>query len=414
MKKILEILIDGVFDLLYYLRLVKALKLRAIDIRMFAKLVAIRRIQYQFDFSLPGDDELRDSRLYSVVDAFFRYDAKAQTVIDEGESTEILRWLENDPVSKEDRKIYLCISHWLAGENKKENEAQIISSIYQSLYGKHPEPLDRTNIMKIWSRFKKRFKSETKIFRESKTQRYDLRLERLTPLLPWFSVFFIFAGYTYTYSVYSHFGVDVSKFFSISDYLAVSIEEITSCSGIFVGLMIAALREYRDETAWTKYELQNPSIRPVLNYWIRYISCLGYLYMMYVGIIPLGIAEFLGPITIIYVVQFPLFLVVNRYFKNPRYLLLVFLSLVGFFSGILISSKEHIKSIEERHSDITFKLEAGAEEFTQENFSFIGGNSRYIFLHSKEGSVEIIPIEIAKRIKFSSIESAPNMENKDE
>ena len=392
----------------FHLWCFKILARRAVAIQRFARSIAIVRIRSHFNLSLTGDDEKLDKELLDIVCGFFDQNAKSPDVISK---SEYAQWLENDVVSKNDRKMYLRVSHWLAEQTGDEEKASLIGSIHQSRYGQPLEPVEHNDIGRMHSVFRKRFIVESKTFRKSKVRLYDLRLEKITPLIPWFSVVFILAGYTYTYSVYSHFGVDVSKFFSMSDYLAVSIEEITSCLGIFAGLMIAALREYRDERTRTKHEIQNPSTKSVLNYGIRYMSCFGYLYMMYVGIIPLGLAEFLGPVVIIYVAQLPLAFIVVRYFENPKHLLLVSLALIGFLSGIRISAEEHIKSVEQRQSGITFRIETGTREFTQERFSFIGGNSRYIFLHSEEGNVEIVPIESTERIKISTDKKSSASEN---
>ena len=404
--------IGWIYDLLYYLRIVKALERRAKYIQALAKGIADSRIRYRFDFPLPGEEEIRDSMLSNVIDAFFGCDAETRTVIPEDESTKILQWLESDPSSGEDRKTYLRVSYWLAEKTGEKNRAHVAASAYQSLYSESMKSMDGADIVKTCSKFEKRYRAELKTFRNSKAQRYDLRLEELTPLLPWFSLFFLLAGYTYTRSVYGYFGVDVSNFFSMSDYLAVSIEEITNCFAIFIGILIGALLEHRSEKTRTEYEIRDTSVGQLLSYCFKYLFCLFILYHMYKGTFPLEFVKMFGPLPVMIVASLPIYFIAARYFKNPRYLSIVLLSLVGFFSGIHLNSKMSIKNIKEGHSGMTFEIKAESREFTQENFSFIGGNSRYIFLHSKEGSVEIVPIESAERIKISTAKKLSDLENK--
>ncbi|GGF74457.1 hypothetical protein GCM10011332_30720 [Terasakiella brassicae] len=67
----------------------------------------------------------------------------------------------------------------------------------------------------------------------------SLNAEQMTYVLAIFSSLMLACGYVYTYYFYSHFGFNVSDLFTVSDYLAVSIEKVhTSFVSAVISIVI--------------------------------------------------------------------------------------------------------------------------------------------------------------------------------
>ena len=142
------------------------------------------------------------------------------------QKTNFLLWLSEDSLSNNDREKYLRISHWLL-PRQDSSEAVEITTVYASCYGKKLEPIEPASVVETYSQLRKRSRVEYKALKESKAQLLDLRLQDLTPLLPWFSAAFVFMGYFHTTVVFRHFGINSSYFFLPSDYLISSMEQIS-------------------------------------------------------------------------------------------------------------------------------------------------------------------------------------------
>lgn len=386
----------------------KILVKRAVDIQRFACLIAVSRIRSHFDLPLIGDDEKLDNELHNIVCGFFDQNTEPISGIskDEYPQIDIAQWLENDAESKNDRKMYLRVSHWLAEQIRDEEKARLIVSMHQSLYGQPPEPIKDDDISRIRSEFKKRLKDEQNAFLDSKARLIDLRLERLTPILPWISLIsllFIFAGYVHTSIVYGHFGIETNQFFSVNDYLAGSVREIQSAllsvSGFFVGILL----EHRNKETRTKYELNRIMRYDRIFELLSWIGFLAFLYHLYNGSLYLGLRT-IAPFFIMVVASRPISYVVRKCIKNPPAVYRILLILIFFFSSLWLSADSKIQDIENGNSGMNFEIEAGTKKFTQENSVFIGGTSRYIFLRAREGNIDIIPIEKIERIKIPAVE----------
>lgn len=397
--------------------LLKAVK-HSDDIQEYALLIVSIRIRIHFKLPFPGKNNAVDRKLSDIVKSFFN-NSKQVPVSDsdsEIDWEEILTWLENDQQAEEVRKTYFRVSYWYEslmfetmkmGKTKtdEKNKASIISSTYQSVYGEYPEIPNRDDFANIRSEFRKKFKTENNVFRKSRAKLIDFSLEKLTPflpLIPLIPLLFIFAGYIHTRYIYGYFGVEVDQFFSSNDYLSSSIEEITSALLSMTGIFLAIIYLYRNEWAWELYK--RTAIR---SYELLSMFFLGFGFTcLYKGNVPESPYGSIIVVVISCAVVISssriTFYVVRRYFKNSTKISVILLVLIGFFSGIAFSTYSEIKNITDGRPGLEFEIKAGTGEFTQEDFTFIGGNSRYIFLLAEGGSIEIIPIESAERVRISS------------
>ena len=386
----------------FYWWLILKVARRAGDIQRFAILIAVTRIRIQFEFPLPGEDENLDDGLIKIVRTYFCPEMEAQTPISESECPGISEWLKADSLSDNDRKMYFRVSHWFATRTHKEDESHNIASAYQSIYGKNLEPIDISDIWKSRSEFRERFRVEYRTLRESKAQLINLRLQEFTPLLPWLSLSFVIAGYLHTYWVYSPFGIDVDQFFSLNDYLANSIEEIHHAVIGLIAYFLGALNGFRNYTTWTKYDLRRIGRHDKLDIGISLMLLSSVLSLWYMGIIMEFYIRLVVPICLLALVQTRVQRLIMRYFSNFQYVFFLLIFFVLFLSSLYISARIRVADIKKGNSGTNFEIETGSQNFTHENSTFIGANTRYIFVRIQNGSVEIIPIGKAERIEISA------------
>lgn len=363
-------------------------------IKTYVMLSAIWRLRFHFDLPLVGEDEDLDKQLNEAVEDFFDRGVAASQESED----KFLRWLSEDSVSDNDREIYLRISHWLL-PRPDSPEATEIATVYASCYDKELEPIDEANVnnvTKTYFELRKRIRDEYKALQKSKVRLIDIRLQDLTPLLPWFSAAFVFMGYFHTTVVFRHFGINSSYFFLPSDYLISSIEQISYILLPFIGYFLGILGGYKNYSTKSKYERERNKRRDFLrNILIVLVSILllvsTWLTSQY------SIATLVG---VIGLTQFPVMYFCVTHFKKSFPVFLGSMVLIGSFSGVFISAKERIQEIEKESSEVPFKIMAGGESYSEKNATLVGSNSGYVFLRVCEDRVEVIPIEKVDRFSF--------------
>lgn len=88
------------------------------------------------------------------------------------------------------------------------------------------QPLEAGSIYKIHARLKKRFGVIRSELAERSALKIDFNLSDMVGFIGVISALFVISGYLYTRILLGAFGIDVSLFFSLTDYLAASIEQI--------------------------------------------------------------------------------------------------------------------------------------------------------------------------------------------
>ncbi len=88
------------------------------------------------------------------------------------------------------------------------------------------QPIEAGSIYKIHARLKKRFGVIRSELAERTALKIDFNLSDIVGAIGVISALFVISGYLYTRILLGAFGIDVSLFFSLTDYLAASIEQI--------------------------------------------------------------------------------------------------------------------------------------------------------------------------------------------
>ena len=156
------------------------------------------RTRLRFSLPIPGKDKMVD---HSIDDArkFFivggDLGVNIETILSP-ESIEIYRWLRSDATAKSDRALYRRAMRF-------ERVAK-------------PTRLNISILRKECRALAKRFRAARRALREAKRRLIKFELKDFS--IP--SVIFVISGYLYTSIVYGYFGIDVSQFFTLGDYLA--------------------------------------------------------------------------------------------------------------------------------------------------------------------------------------------------
>ena len=392
-------------------------------VKSYVKLIAYSRIRHKFNLPLYGEDRKVDEKLEKIVDNFFDYDQKRQNPSSEIDCDEILQWLKSDAVSVNDRKMYLRVSCLTA--EKSENR-----------YEESVEPITEAEIKEVRWEFWERFIKERQVLRDSKKHLFDLPVKKLAVyLLPFISVFFLLGGYVNVYFFYRHFGIDTSHFFSLNDYLASSIEELTWSVWILFVCWIAMFYGYPKlgKNAQSENSVAEGKWKRQLLGWIKPLSFFrtepwrfvfaGFIYLTLIKILHcifiekklqllglpahwegyiLNAAYLIVLASTFYLAFCKFYYFAQKRFKNTLSVEIVLLSIIMFFSSIFFGAYKRIAEIELGLSKNIPRIETEVElNKNNKEISFLGGNHLYIFLLQDQGlnrSVVIIP-----RSKYNGI-----------
>ena len=384
----------------FYCWLILKVAKRAGDVQLFAILIAVTRIRIEFELPFPGEDEVLDHSLMNTVRAYFRIERKDSNSILGSQNAKFWEWLQADPSSNNDCKTYFRVSHWFATATDNDAEAEDISSAYQTLFVEDLEPIETSEIWRSRSEFRQRFRTEFRKLRESKAQAFTLTLQEFTPLIPWISVSFVIAGYLHTYWVYSSFGIDVSQFFSINDYLGNSIEEIHHTLTGLASFFLGGMHGWRNSPTWTPSEIERLARREKWDIVLAIVVLTAVLYMWHMGTTIQGFT-ILVSVCVFAIIRNRLFRLVSKYVKNSQQVFVVVMFVGLFLSSLFLSAILRVGEIKHASSRTSLEIKTGSQYFTPDNSVFIGANSRYIFLLVENGNIEIIPIGKAEKMQIS-------------
>lgn len=94
----------------------------------------------------------------------------------------------------------------------------------------------------------------------------------------------------------------------------------------------------------------------------------------------------------------------KKYFRKSLPIYIGIMFLIIFFSGIYVGAHTRFEEITEGEVDKKFELKISGNSYTEKNFHLIGSNSRYMFLYSREGAIEVIPLGRIEKVSFNNKE----------
>jgi len=364
---------------------------------------AITRARVHFEFPLAHEDENLDRDLYDAVHCFFNEGLETQKRnADElsKQGGEIYQWLKEDNTAKTDARVYLESEHFFATTVNNLDKAEKIASIYKATHQIELTPIDLSGLEKHISSLRKRVRVDKREFRNSKAQLLKVKLSDLTAVLPLIVATLSVSGYIHISTLFGHFGIDVSKFFLLGDYLAASVNHVKYAALAMLGFALGALHGYRELPMLTKPEIEHNrrvgKIQDIIL-WGSVIGGIAIMYVMSVPVPPSTVA--LGVIVLTSTVAPSL---ARRYFKKPipAYSFIMFTTI--FFALLVAQTKQDIAKIEAGETNGQFQVYTVNQKFTDENYIFLGGSGQYIFLLGRDGQAEIIPRQKINRISMSN------------
>ena len=271
---------------------------------------------------------------------------------------------------------------------------------------------DSFNILeKDIKKTKKELKKEIQLLIEEKIEKkkkdeikpIKISTEGINFILKICSLFFIVGGFLYTYFLLGYFNINVALYYSISDYIAGSIDVLFN---IFVLLIVLSIGMIFQFDKMIKRQIYNKEIdienrkSDKLEYFTITL-CLILLVISYI------VKKEVNIYILIIFLMVSLFLILSKiklfnYLENPTSLLLFIIGLIMFSSQLALKINGDIINVLEGEKTININLKDKYEGF--ENLNFITMNSNYIFLwDKKENKSIVLPLSIISNLNSIEI-----------
>ena len=271
---------------------------------------------------------------------------------------------------------------------------------------------DSFNILeKDIKKTKKELKKEKQLLIEEKIEKkkkdeikpIKISTEGINFILKICSLFFIVGGFLYTYFLLGYFNINVALYYSISDYIAGSIDVLFN---IFVLLIVLSIGMIFQFDKMIKRQIYNKELdienrkSDKLEYFTITL-CLILLVISYI------VKKEVNIYILIIFLMVSLFLILSKiklfnYLENPTSLLLFIIGLIMFSSQLALKINGDIINVLEGEKTININLKDKYEGF--ENLNFITMNSNYIFLwDKKENKSIVLPLSIISNLNSIEI-----------
>ena len=265
---------------------------------------------------------------------------------------------------------------------------------------------EKKNIKKTKNVLQKEFnkiteqKIETRKFDE--TPKIKISTDNIYFVLKICSLFFIVGGFLYTYFFMSYFNINVALYYSISDYIAGSIDVLFDVFVILVVLSIFMIFEFNNLlfNEFLNDEYKISSVKSLKEVYIVFGFSLTILILNYLITNTIEVLFVVMTLVMIYFILLPKIKIFN-YLENPTPILLSILGIILFSSQLALRVDNDIKSVLKNENKLSIKLKNDYKKF--ENLNLITMNSAYLFLWDKENKKSII-IPLSKISNFDYIE----------
>lgn len=232
---------------------------------------------------------------------------------------------------------------------------------------------------------------EEKIEKKKKEEIKPIRIstEGINFLLKICSLFFIVGGFLYTYFLLGYFNINVALYYSISDYIAGSIDVLFNIFVLLIVLSIFMIFQFDDMIRRQIYN-KELNIENKLSDKVEYFAITFFLILLVISyIIKKEVNIFILIILLVILLYFILSKIkLFNYLENPTSLLLFIIGLTMFSSQLAFKIDRDIESILKGKNTITINLKDKYVGF--EDLSFITMNSNYMFLWDKKEKKSIV------------------------
>jgi len=244
-------------------------------------------------------------------------------------------------------------------------------------------------------KIKKEVRAKFKEIREKEEYERLPKIEITSPevsvIFGLFSVLFFCTGFLYNLLFLGYFGIELSKFFTISDYLSTSIDKVYYC---FMSIIVGMVIGFFLYPEYLKGEI--PIIRQskFAQFFDRLIMPLmavsvlvAFLQKNYYGFYP-ALQLFLLLLSI-HIIKY--FLI--KYFKNPIRSYFILVSITWFFLSIFLGVVEDVSSIYREKTEDLKKYHIVFEKgvtLEEKDLILLASNSKYAFFYDKKCQKTIV------------------------
>ncbi len=218
----------------------------------------------------------------------------------------------------------------------------------------------------------------------------------LTLYLPWISILCIIGGYVHVSIVYGYFGVPSHHFFSINDYLAISLDQIMIAGiALLAVLVMLAFMVAPYMVGKPTITRQEQEIKVKKWKWGFYIGIIlilfsglyGDNFWLFVALIPIVGSTAIASFT-------------RKFFENWRFVYMLICFPLMFVVVLCILSSWKIDRIKNNQNYETFNIDVENNLYNEEKSRFIGSNSRYVFVLNDDDSVDLVPLTNIRSMSF--------------
>jgi len=258
-------------------------------------------------------------------------------------------------------------------------------------------PLLLDNLYTLERQTRKDLNDLRELISDREALKISLSLNNAASFISVISSFFMLTGYLYNHFLLNAFGIEVSKYFGLSDYLASSIEGIRySVSGAAVGLLVlffVAHSTSRMSPLQMEHERQSAPVK----YW-------PYLFFLLLGSIGVNvIAYYLNDQESFYDSTYTLIFLLTihfapklsrKYFKEPLTALFILVFIASFSGHMFASVGKEIYRFKHYDFSKLNRYEVGFSDrlpVGERELVLLAGNSDYLFFLDRLRNPIIVP-----------------------
>ena len=371
---------------------------------VFTNIRRIFLLRLQLEFQIPPIDdvsELEKKELVQSINTFFDWKLSSINCARSVCQSKYFDWLCDDAESMLLREFAFRIFHRYPKSKEDRDE---IEQTFQAIFKRDLNPLIMADIWKMRGKTRRRYNYLRRHWDDSRGFKVSINWKYLASAIPIASALLVGAGYFHTSQVYEHFDIDPSSFFSVSDYLDSSLEQIYLVLWALIGATAGMINNYRRESLKTKIETEQETLhgKIVDFFWYAMSVCaLLVSYFAWDRVAMLPAIGFILVICFLIVIRKPLSRVIFRFFKNPQTIQFASIALIIFFGNMYMGAKTEIAKIESEQASQEFWITSESRSYSHHNSKIIGANSTYMFILDRKERVEIVPISQIESAIFS-------------
>lgn len=339
--------------------------------------------------------------------AFFNVSSSDVDEPDEDAMHTLLTWLKNNnEATKHAACHYLLIAYFyrsgVTSEFLEELAGEAIEKAQQYVPG--ASPLGRREASQVAKKASQELKDLTRKIRTLNHSRIEK--ERLSIIgsfkvtsshilfaLSIFSSLFLAGGFVYNYFFFRAFGIHISDFFQLQDYISSSVTIITSAFITTLGglaFYALGMTEALDKELHAEQFQVETS-----NYWGRYgipalvaISTIGLIQYTYLtGEI---LSFYLYPLVFFLAFQIFYKLPIWKYIENPLPVGTVILIVLFFSIHLGLRLKDDLSEIKDDKYESAYQLEFVEEYEKYDQYKYISETSDYVFLLAPDNNTIVV------------------------